>query len=146
MARKGSGPPIPRKLNAGVIKALCDPIAKRGLPVRHSAALLDIHESTIYRWIQLGNADVKAGNAGTIYAKLCKAIARARALDTDRRLTRLDEFAGTDREGDRSVDVWFLSRTSKEFRDKQDICLSDGDGGPVQEVVKVEIIMPKDEK
>ena len=146
MGKRGPQPGNPYKLTEPVIKKLCDPIAKRGLPVRHSAALLDIHESTIYRWIQQGNADIKEGKLLTLCAKLCKAIARARALDTDRRLTRLDEFAGADREGDRSVDVWFLSRTSKEFRDKQDIGISDGDGGPVQEVVKVEIIMPKDEE
>lgn len=129
----------PTKLTKKLTKAICGPIELIGLPLEDAAALVGIAPSTVYLWLEQGRA-----GKSELHVSFMEAIAHARATDRLRRLMRLDAIASSPLKGNPSIDTWFLSRTSKTFRDKQDIGLSDGDGGPIKtkNEVSVTIVAP----
>ncbi|KKM27348.1 hypothetical protein LCGC14_1575610 [marine sediment metagenome] len=69
--------PIPRKLNQGMITALSEYI-KKGNYLVTAAQLCHVDENTVYRWMQLANADLVASRE-TLYTALYRSLKSAEA-------------------------------------------------------------------
>lgn len=85
-------PPIPRKLNDGMIEALSLAIAKGNYAVT-ACQLCGIDEKTLWNWLAYGTKDVEAG-VESLYSKLILSLKRAEA-ESEREMVNIVREAAT---------------------------------------------------
>jgi len=108
--------PIPRKLDEGVIAALCEYVRK-GNYAHQACYLCGIDQSTLWRWTQLGEADIEAGH-DTLYSRLCIALKKARAEAQKEMVEVARNAAKANKDG--YLAITFMERTDPENWGRRD--------------------------
>ena len=118
------------------------------MPFNLACGLNGVPVATAAEWLARGQGTHAEREQTKNTAYFAKVIAQARAVIAQRMIESVRKAA----EGTKNTDpdwraaAFYLGRMVHDFKDKKDLGLSEGDNGPVKEVVKVEIVMPKDEE
>jgi transposase-like protein len=117
----------PWKLDDGLVTAFGVAIGKVHT-ITAAAALCDISQATVYRWLDLAKQDESAGKTPeeSIYIRLQKAIELARAKDKERMLNVIKSTAENGKNW--LPAAWFLERTDPDNfgrRDRHDVNLNE---------------------
>jgi len=130
---RGARPKIGRDLIEVISGAV-----ENGTPKNQAAHLAGIHESTLYDWINKGEADIKAGKA-SLYRELSEAITRARAEKINKALaliwsSSLDRNMSTGMLDLKGL-MWMLERTEPDLFgrvNREKVELTGRDGGAIE--------------
>lgn len=112
----------PSKLNEQLIWDMCDKI-RDGLPVNYTCDLFCVTQITFMRWMNMGEADIKAGDEDSIHAQFYIMIKKAHAEYVEKAKNTIQMLPKN-----WQAIAWWLERTDRNFMPKQQIEANTEDG------------------
>jgi IS30 family transposase len=119
---------------------------RAGNYMEHAADYAGVHVSTVYRWLEKGNAELERREQGFKPDKkldqlcdLCEAVKKAKGEAVVRAMALIQNAASS---GTWQASAWFLERTQPNFFGRKTEIVGEG-GGPLRVEVTVEALEAK---